>query len=126
VGDFNIITSLSEKIGGLNLLEKDFERSKDIIGDLDLVDWETSNGTFTWNNHEARQHHIASCLARFLLLESLLLRNFTIEATILSYHGLDHWLIPLFVDIQVAPKNHPFNIKSFWLTNPSFLSNFPS
>jgi hypothetical protein len=46
-GYFNLITSLFERSGRLNHLEQDFERFKETIGNLGLVDWETSNGTFT-------------------------------------------------------------------------------
>lgn len=66
-GDFNIITSLPEKSECLNHLDQDSKRFKDSINNLGLVDWETSNGTFTWSNHPAGQHHVASYLDRFLL-----------------------------------------------------------
>jgi len=46
-GDFNIITSLSEKQGGLNQLDLDSEHFKEILKEMSLVDWETNNGIFT-------------------------------------------------------------------------------
>jgi endonuclease/exonuclease/phosphatase family metal-dependent hydrolase len=125
-GDFNIITSLPEKSGGLNRLDQDSDRFKETISDLGLVDWETTNGTFTWRNHRVGQHHIASHLDHFLISESLLQRNYAIEATILPYHGSDHWPINLLIDIPTSPKNRPFHFESFWLMDPSFHSNFPS
>jgi hypothetical protein len=53
-GYFNLITSLYEKKGGINLLDQDSYHFKETIGVLRMVDWETSNGTFTWNNHLKR------------------------------------------------------------------------
>jgi exonuclease III len=46
-GDFNIITSLSEKSGGLNRLDQDSTRFKETISDLGLVDL----GNHQWNIH---------------------------------------------------------------------------
>jgi hypothetical protein len=42
-----MITSLTEKIGGIHQLDLDYEIFKEIILNLQLVDWETRNGTHT-------------------------------------------------------------------------------
>jgi hypothetical protein len=57
-GDFNMILSLEEKIGGTKKLEQDSSKFKTLIDHLKLVDIENSNGTFTWSNHRSGTQHI--------------------------------------------------------------------
>jgi hypothetical protein len=66
-GDFNMITSLSEKNGGLRRLEKDSLSFCQTIQDLKLVDLETNNGIYNWNNKRGAKKQIASRLDRYLL-----------------------------------------------------------
>lgn len=49
-GDFNMFTSLREKKGGLRHLEADNLSFYRLIQDLNLVDLDKSNGTYTWTN----------------------------------------------------------------------------
>jgi exonuclease III len=110
-GDFNIITSLAEKKGGIPRLDMEADLFKETIYNLHLVDWETENGIFTWNNCRRGVHKISSRLDRFLLFESLITQNLSIEAIILPCHGSDHWPICLDLDIQSAPINRPFRLE---------------
>ena len=49
-GDFNMIMTLEEKSGGSKRLEQDSGKFKSLLEQLNLVDIENSNGTFTWSN----------------------------------------------------------------------------
>ena len=49
-GDFNMITLLLEKKGGIRKLNKDVEVFAEFIGSAKLVDIQPKNGAFTWNN----------------------------------------------------------------------------
>lgn len=49
-GDFNMITSLMEKKGGLRKLNRDGEQFKEFIDNANLVDVYPKQGSFTWNN----------------------------------------------------------------------------
>jgi hypothetical protein len=47
VGDFNIITTLSKKKGGMRILDRDVEEYSTFIDIVELVDIGTNNGQFT-------------------------------------------------------------------------------
>ena len=49
-GDFNIITSLAEKKGGIRRLDRDAKEFSTFIDIAEMVDIITNNGHFTWNN----------------------------------------------------------------------------
>jgi hypothetical protein len=89
-GDFNLIRSLDEKKGGIRSLSNISASFNNIIEDLRLVDIQTPNGSFTWQNKRSGTRHIASSLDRFLVLESILTGEGEIGATILLAAGSDH------------------------------------
>lgn len=49
-GDFNMITSLEEKKGGVRTLNRDAEAFNSFIRAVNLVDMLPKNGLYTWNN----------------------------------------------------------------------------
>jgi exonuclease III len=49
-GDFNMIHNLDEKRGGTRRLEPESGDFQNLIDNSNLIDLETSNGTFTWTN----------------------------------------------------------------------------
>ena len=49
-GDFNAVTSLEEKSGGINQISKVMEGFKNWINKDALLDIKTINGIYTWNN----------------------------------------------------------------------------
>jgi hypothetical protein len=49
-GDFNMILTLEEKRGGKKCLEQDNIKFQELIEQLNLVDIENGNGTYTWTN----------------------------------------------------------------------------
>lgn len=98
-GDFNMITTLLEKKGGIRKLNKDSEIFFDFIVSAKLVDIQPKSGAFTWNNRRGGEKQIASHLDRFLISESILLEGVTVESEILRSGGSDHWPISLIAAI---------------------------
>ncbi|XP_057859366.2 uncharacterized protein LOC131068203 [Cryptomeria japonica] len=65
-GDFNVVTSLEEKSGGLVRLDLASNLLRDNIGFLNLIDVKPTNGVFTWNNRRSGVEAISKRLDRFL------------------------------------------------------------
>eukprot|EP00253_Pinus_taeda_P001927 PITA_01927 len=120
-GDFNMITTLLEKKGGLRKLNKDMEAFTSFIDDVKLVDILPKSGNFTWNNRRGGEILIASRLDRFLISENIIMDGITVESDILPTTGSDHWPISLTVVVQSTPRNKPFRFEKFWLDHPNFL-----
>lgn len=72
-GDFNMITNLAEKKGGLRRLNKDAEDCSTFIVASKIIDVPTVNGLHTWNNKQGGNRQVTSRLDRFLILESIML-----------------------------------------------------
>lgn len=66
-GDFNMIKSLTEKKGGTRILGRNSTVFQNFLNNMGLVDTETINGTFTWNNKTGGASLVASKLDRFLI-----------------------------------------------------------
>ena len=64
---------------------------------MKLVDVETNNGLFTWNNRGG-ESQVASKLDRLIISEDLMLLDKEIIASVLLVVGSDHW--PLQMEIQ--------------------------
>eukprot|EP00253_Pinus_taeda_P035656 PITA_35656 len=121
-GDFNMITSLMEKKGGLRKLNRDGEKFKEFIDNTHLVDVYPKQGNFTWNNRRGGENLISSRLDRFLVSENLLLDGRNLESSILPSGGSDHWPISLIIDVPRHPSNKPFRFEKFWIEHPNFLT----
>eukprot|EP00253_Pinus_taeda_P013455 PITA_13455 len=120
-GDFNMITTLLEKKGGLRKLNRDAEAFTDFIETVKLVDVYPKSGLYTWNNRRGGDKLIASRLDRFLISESIIMDGITAESDILPSGGSDHWPISLIVEVLGTPRNKPFRFEKFWLDHPNFL-----
>eukprot|EP00253_Pinus_taeda_P010390 PITA_10390 len=120
-GDFNMITTLLEKKGGLRKLNKDAKSFTSFIENAKLVDIYTKSGNFTWNNRRGGNRMIASRLDRFMISESITMDGILAESDILPSGGSDHWPISLIVVVQGTPRNKPFRFEKFWLEHPNFL-----
>jgi len=120
-GDFNMITSLNEKRGGLIRIDADMEAFGDMIAEQRLLDIQTTNGIYTWNNRRGGRHQIASKLDKLLLLEHNINWDIFIEAMILPGMGSDHWPIKIELHIKANPKEKPFRFKAFWLRDQNFM-----
>lgn len=94
-GDFNMITTLTEKRGGIRKLHRDSEAFLDFIKLANLVDVFPRSGVFTWNNKRGGEKQIASRLDRFLVTKGILMEGIIVESDILPSGGSDHWPITL-------------------------------
>lgn len=121
-GDFNMITSLMEKKGGLRKLNRDGEYFKEFIDKANFIDVYPKQGSFTWNNRRGGENLISSRLDRFLVSENLLLEGRNLESNILPSGGSDHWPISLVIEVPGSTRNKPFRFEKFWLEHPNFLT----
>ena len=83
VGDFNIISTLDKKKGGIRRLDIDANVFSSLIEKTMLVDIKNSNGKFTWNNKRTLNQQITLILDSFLILESIVLQGIIMEGNIL-------------------------------------------
>lgn len=123
VGDFNMIISLLEKKGGTRQLSRDSIAFQNFIMNMGLVDTETINGTFTWNNKRGGASQVDSKLDRFIVSEDLLLTGPAMTASILPFGGSYHWPVQLEATFLGTPRNKPFRFENAWLSHPKFTSN---
>ncbi len=89
-GDFNMIKSLSEKKGGTRALTKDALAFQYFMDTMKLVNIDSSNGLFTWNNRRGGESLVALKLDRFIISEDLMINNKEMETIILPFGGSDH------------------------------------
>lgn len=117
-----MIKSLMERKGGTRVIGRDSIAFQKFLNNLRLVDLETVNGTFTWNNKMGRSSQVASKLDRFIISKNLFLFRPNLNAFILPFGGSDHWPIQLEASFISTPRNRPFRFKNVWLTHPDFIS----
>eukprot|EP00253_Pinus_taeda_P017343 PITA_17343 len=120
-GDFNLIRSLDEKKGGLRRRDHFMDSFNDVIEELRLVDIQSINGVYTWNNRRGGKNQIASRLDRFLVSEAIMKLDVFVEAKILPSLGSDHWPIRLEIDMKKTQGKRPFRFEAFWLRDPAFI-----
>ena len=89
-GYFNLITVLREKKGGRRVLDKYQDEFRDILAQSSLVDLETGDGWFTWNNRRGGDHLVAYRLDRFLVLEDIMRGSREIWTNVLPAASSDH------------------------------------
>lgn len=119
-GDFNLITSLHEKKGGIRKLDAFSLRFNSIIQSLKLVDVRTENGLYTWNNKRLGTHAVASRLDRFLLSESIVTSGGIYSASMIPSAGSDHWPISLDWQGRGNQSGKPFRFEHCWFEDSSF------
>ncbi|XP_059077196.1 uncharacterized protein LOC131876295 [Cryptomeria japonica] len=96
-GDFNAVTCLDEKRGGLARLDPSANLLRNMIGSLNLIDVKPTNGVFTWNNRRCGGEAISERLDRFLVSCYWLNSRLITSSEILDWRGFDHWPIKLSV-----------------------------
>lgn len=106
--DFNTNKSLSEKRGGTRALSKDSVAFQTFTDNMNLVDTETNNGLFTWNNKRGGEAQVASKLDRFIISEDLMLIDNEITRRVLPFGGSNHWPVQLEIMGTGTPMNRPF------------------
>ena len=73
IDDHNIITLLEEKKGDLRWLDVDSVSYTHLTSTLSLVDIESKNDIFMWNNHQGGTNQISSRLVIFLVSKALMM-----------------------------------------------------
>eukprot|EP00253_Pinus_taeda_P029208 PITA_29208 len=94
-----------------------------VCSPVGLVDIETINGTFTWNNNRGGASQVASKLDRFIVSEDLLLIGLATTVSILPFGGSDHRPVQLEATFMGTQRNRPFRFENAWLLHPKFTSN---
>ena len=112
-GDFNLIVNLEEKNGGRRTMDKFQEAFRECLARGLLIDVETGNGWFTWNNKRGGEHLVASRLDRFLVAENIMHSTGDFMAAVLLANGSDHWPISLHWDGTGSPRGKPFRFERF-------------
>jgi len=107
-GEFTMIKSLSETKRWTKIISRDSIAFHNFIDNMKLVDIDTSNGLFTWNNKRGGESQIASNLDRFIISEDLTFTGLDMTVTILPFGGSDHWPVQFEVTSIGTPKNRPF------------------
>ena len=95
----------------------------EMIEELRLVDIQSINGIYTWNNRRGGKNQIASRLDRFLVSEAIMNKDVFVEAKIIPSLGSDHWPIRLEIDMKKIQGKRPFRFEAFWTKHPSFMQN---
>jgi len=65
---------------------------------MKLVDVDTCNGLFAWNNKRGGESQVASRFDRFIIFGNLMLSNKEITASVLPVGDSNHW--PIQMEIQ--------------------------
>ena len=119
-----MIASFDERKVGTGRYLQEMQDFTDLITDMNLVDVQTTNGKFTWNNRRGGIHQIASRLDRYLVSEDFVSLDIFYEASIMPFLGSDHWPIRLEVDVKKQQTKRPFHFEGFWLRDASFIQKF--
>lgn len=85
-----MIRSLTEKKDSTRKLGRDYITFQNFMNNMELVDNETLNGTFTWNNKRGGASQVTYKLDRFIISENILLTGLDVSNLILPFGGSDH------------------------------------
>lgn len=117
-GDFNVVTSLEEKRGGVSRLGPSSNMLRDNIGFLNLIDIKPGNGIFTQNNRRIGMKAISERLDRFLVSCFWMDVRWSTRSEVLDWRNFDHWPIKLSITPFKAIKNPSFKFQLMWLRDP--------
>eukprot|EP00253_Pinus_taeda_P026358 PITA_26358 len=109
---------LEEKFQFLNSLmnlQLRYNTSKIIMGgDFNMITSLLPNSSsFTWNNRRGGEKLIDSRLDRFIISESIILDDITINSNTLPSGVSNHWPISLDAAFLGTPRNKPFRFETF-------------
>ena len=120
-GDLNLVRNLKEKKGRLRKIIPISEYFIEVIDNLELVDFRTTNGTFTWNNKRTGDRVRTYRLYHFLVLESIMMNGGEIRTMVLPSSGSDHFPIKMEWDSAGVNLCRPFHFEIFWLLQDEFI-----
>ena len=102
------------------MLDKCREDFRETLLNSSLVDLETGDGWFTWNNRRGGWHLVASRLDRFLVTESIVSQVGEIRENVIPAAGSDHWPVCLSWEGVADQLLKPFRFEQFWLEHKEF------
>lgn len=113
-GDFNVVLSEEEKIGGLQVHDVDHEDFDVCIQSCDLEEVQFKGSPFTWWNCRIGSDCIFERLDR--MLSNQLMQNWFnhMEVEHLARTGSDHTPILLHMEEGVTTHRKPFRFLNFW------------
>lgn len=120
-GDFNTITSMDEKPGGIIPYKQVVSNFCSFIHSLNLVDCKPLNGSFTWTNMRRDFCQILERLNRFLVLDNWFNSGHDFVSSILPFSGSNHFPIQFNIFEDRAPRKLPFKFEPMWFRDQSFL-----
>ena len=121
VGDFNVITSVEEKLGAVPY---NMRNSMDFIADIEacgLLDIGFSGNKFRWSNKRGINHRIRKRLDRAMINDSWLEKMPQTTITHLSSTVSDD--CPLLIEMVSTTTYHTmyFKFLNCWVDNPHFM-----
>ncbi|CAN1246044.1 LINE-1 retrotransposable element ORF2 protein [Linum grandiflorum] len=119
-GDFNVVTSIDEKQGGLSINPSTVSRFRTFILDLGLYDPGYVGPSFTWSNRARDTARVIQCrLDRFLISQSLMTEFPDLKVSHLTDIGSDHRVIHLTLKPTYSPSmRRCFKFDNRLLQNP--------
>lgn len=121
-GDFNAITKIADKRGGSNKLPPTAVDFNHWINRNSMLEIQTADNAFTWNNRRLGFCNIAEKLDRFFIHGGLSELNCTLNADLLPLAGSNHFPLQLILSSDHSPKKCPFKFESMWFKDDKFLN----
>ncbi|XP_019239991.1 PREDICTED: uncharacterized protein LOC109219985 [Nicotiana attenuata] len=121
IGDFNVIASIEEKIGGLPYQIHKSIDFLSMIEDCGLIDMGFYGPKYTWSNGRGPCAIVWKRLDRGMINDSWLTSFPATTITHLASSGSDH--SPLLMEMHVRPKSSKkyFRFLNCWTDNPTFM-----
>ncbi|KAH0772311.1 hypothetical protein KY290_016292 [Solanum tuberosum] len=121
VGDYNVITSIEEKLGGVPYNMRKSLEFVAVIEACGLVDLGFNGQKYTWSNNRGIQQRIWKRLDRALVTDDWLEKMPQTTITHLPSVGSDHY--PLLMEIIARKEDHIkyFKFLNCWADQPKFL-----
>lgn len=120
-GDFNVISGLDEKSGGILPNHRIVANFGTFIQDMGLFDCKTQNGPFTWTTMRRYFSQISKILDRFLVSQNWIESPLEFSSLVLPNVGSDHFPVSFSILEDRVPQNISFKFEPMWFRDPSFL-----
>ncbi|XP_027158564.1 uncharacterized protein LOC113760195 [Coffea eugenioides] len=121
VGDFNVITNIEEKRGGLPFRPSEGSDFLNFMALAGVSDAGFSGSRYTWCNNRFGTARIWKRLDRLLLCGRALELPYQFMVQHLGRDPSDHAPLLLSVDTRLDNKPRPFRFLNIWTTHPSLL-----
>ncbi|OVA20918.1 Endonuclease/exonuclease/phosphatase [Macleaya cordata] len=120
VGDFNAISSPSEKIGGSGFDRKAAEDFNRVLDNCGLVDLGYNGPAYTWTNKRSKRFNICERLDKAYAETSWIQLFSYASVTHLPYINSDHCPILLNTNVVKRMRKPPVRFEAFWLHSDMF------